>query len=368
MAKACYAISSDFRWAMTGTPIVNKLDDVYSLLRFLKIEPWDQYYIWKHFISSPFAKKDPDALRRMQELMGQVMLRRTKSTKDESGNSIVHLPSKTIDVNLIAFSDEEQTIYDTLLKASRFKLHLWKGAGKADYSHVLQLLLRLRQMCLHPSLLPQFAQSHSSASEEQSDDVALDKLIQTHFSSEFSHQVLNELGSGNSSLECPICFETIETGVILPCLHRTCDDCIYDYLEHKEKKGEQGECPSCRSECSADQVMRIVTAPIDSAEEIPKLTIKGGRKFKKSAKFIQLHQELLEIRQNKEKTVIFSQWTSAMNLIEVMLQEMGIQFVRLDGKMTQKSRFSYLFSPLLLLKLRIGKFRWGSLGKTIKSR
>lgn len=53
-AKACYAIEADRRWVMTGTPIQNKLEDLFSLIRFLRVEPWSVYPYWRDNIQVPF--------------------------------------------------------------------------------------------------------------------------------------------------------------------------------------------------------------------------------------------------------------------------------------------------------------------------
>ena len=42
-AKACYEISAEHRWVLTGTPIVNRLEDLFSLVRFLRVEPWANF-------------------------------------------------------------------------------------------------------------------------------------------------------------------------------------------------------------------------------------------------------------------------------------------------------------------------------------
>ena len=39
---------------MTGTPIVNKLEDLFSLVRFLGVEPWNNFSFWKTFVTVPF--------------------------------------------------------------------------------------------------------------------------------------------------------------------------------------------------------------------------------------------------------------------------------------------------------------------------
>lgn len=53
-AKACYELSAEHRWVLTGTPIVNKLEDLFSLVRFLKVEPWNNFSFWRTFITVPF--------------------------------------------------------------------------------------------------------------------------------------------------------------------------------------------------------------------------------------------------------------------------------------------------------------------------
>ncbi|KAJ3342051.1 DNA helicase rad5 [Kappamyces sp. JEL0680] len=45
-AKACFALHATNRWAVTGTPIVNKLDDLYSIVKFLRVDPWASFGFW----------------------------------------------------------------------------------------------------------------------------------------------------------------------------------------------------------------------------------------------------------------------------------------------------------------------------------
>ena len=136
MAKACYSVSSERRWVMTGTPIVNKLDDIYSLLKFLNLQPWNQLYMWQHFVAAPFARREPKALNLVHDILSKIMIRRTKGMKDENGNPIVHLPPKHVQVKYFDFSDHERVIYDKLLRSSQMRLHWLKGSGKADFSQL----------------------------------------------------------------------------------------------------------------------------------------------------------------------------------------------------------------------------------------
>lgn len=56
-AKACYAIESERRWCLTGTPIQNRLEDLHSLLHFLRLEPWGDISYFRSFITVPFSNK-----------------------------------------------------------------------------------------------------------------------------------------------------------------------------------------------------------------------------------------------------------------------------------------------------------------------
>lgn len=92
-AKACYELAATHRWVLTGTPIVNRLEDLFSLVRFLKVEPWSNFSFWKTFITVPFEGKDfIRALDVVQTVLEPLVLRRTKDMKTPEGEALVPLP------------------------------------------------------------------------------------------------------------------------------------------------------------------------------------------------------------------------------------------------------------------------------------
>lgn len=86
-AKACYEISATHRWVLTGTPIVNRLEDLFSLVRFLRVEPWNNFSFWRTFITVPFESKDyVRALDVVQTVLEPLVMRRTKDMKTPDGD------------------------------------------------------------------------------------------------------------------------------------------------------------------------------------------------------------------------------------------------------------------------------------------
>ena len=123
-ARACYEIKAGRRWVLTGilpltvgqgltvgTPIVNKLEDLFSLVHFLGVEPWSLYSYWRTFITVPFESKDYlRALDVVQTILEPLVLRRTKDMKDSEGNPIVSLPEKVIKKEYLEMSNAEREV------------------------------------------------------------------------------------------------------------------------------------------------------------------------------------------------------------------------------------------------------------------
>lgn len=128
-----------------GTPIVNKLEDLFSLVHFLGVEPWSLYSYWRTFITVPFESKDfLRALDVVQTILEPLVLRRTKDMKDSEGiatkfptdigNPIVSLPEKVVTKEYLEMSPTEREviplIYPIDLRFTRISL-----PGQSELSH-----------------------------------------------------------------------------------------------------------------------------------------------------------------------------------------------------------------------------------------
>ena len=81
MAIGCQTLLGERRWCLTGTPIQNGIEDVYSLILFLNYSPWSERSWWTENIAQ--ALEDPmrrsNALNLLKTIIGPIMLRRTKA-------------------------------------------------------------------------------------------------------------------------------------------------------------------------------------------------------------------------------------------------------------------------------------------------
>uniref|UniRef100_A0A3B4B203 Transcription termination factor 2 n=1 Tax=Periophthalmus magnuspinnatus TaxID=409849 RepID=A0A3B4B203_9GOBI len=194
-------LSAQTRWAVTGTPIQNNLLDMYSLLKFLRCAPFDEFKLWKAQVDNGSKR----GRERLNILTRTLLLRRMKDQLDSTGKPLVTRLSRTCVVHQLTLSEDEQAVYDVVFAQSRstlqnyLKRHEGQELNKSSPStsnpfdkvahefgisqvkpssqtsqvsstvHILSLLLRLRQCCCHLSLL----QKTLDSSELQGDGIIL---------------------------------------------------------------------------------------------------------------------------------------------------------------------------------------------------
>ncbi|RFU34366.1 hypothetical protein B7463_g2032, partial [Scytalidium lignicola] len=381
-AKACYEIAAKHRWTLTGTPIVNRLEDLFSLVRFLKVEPWNNFSFWKTFITVPFESKDfMRALDVVQTVLEPLVLRRTKDMKTPNGEALVQLPSKTIEIVDIELSKPEREVYDHIFTRAKnaFAANVEAGTVMKAYTSIFAQILRLRQTCCHPVLVrnqrlvadEEDAAELANAASGLADDMDLESLIQRFTattddpadSNAFGAHVLEQIRD-EAENECPICTEEpmIEQ-TVTGCWHSACKKCLLDYIKHQQDKGEVPRCFNCREAINTRDIFEVVRD--DDAEDTNgkgRITLQrlGSNS---SAKVTALLTNLKALRKYHPgmKSVVFSQFTSFLSIIEPQLTRASIPFVRFDGSMAQTTRAAVLktFSEskkglVLLLSLRAG--------------
>ena len=140
---------ADRRLCLTGTPVQNKLDDVFALIKFLKLSPLDDKATWTEFVGSPVKYGQPLGVARLQTVMRSITLRRTKESKTPNGQRILTLPPRRDELRYLKFDPQEQELYDRFFNESKAEFHelSHKNEVMKNYVGILQKILRLRQIC-----------------------------------------------------------------------------------------------------------------------------------------------------------------------------------------------------------------------------
>ena len=78
VARACCSLRAKRRWCLSGTPIQNAIDDLYSYFRFLKYDPYAVYKSFYNTIKVPISRNSVHGYKKLQAVLRAIMLRRTK--------------------------------------------------------------------------------------------------------------------------------------------------------------------------------------------------------------------------------------------------------------------------------------------------
>ncbi|KAF3790759.1 SWI/SNF-related matrix-associated actin-dependent regulator of chromatin subfamily A member 3-like 1 [Nymphaea thermarum] len=308
--KAVIALNSKRRWAVTGTPIQNSSFDLFAFMAFLRFQPFSIKSYWKSLIQNSLVQGNKSGLMRLQALMGTITLRRTKN--------LISLPPKMVEISYVDLSMDERELYDKMeLDAKTIvQEYIHLNSVLRNYSTVLLILLRLRQICDDVSLCP--GDIGSLFPSKNLEDVSNNPQL--------LEKMLATLQDGDD-FDCPVCLSPPTQVIITCCSHIFCRACISRVLQNLNPR-----CPMCRQTLSESD---LYSAP-------PRLS-EGKSSFPSSctsAKAGALLQHLIALRGEDPsiKSVVFSQFQKMLVLLEEPLRKAGFVTVRLDGTMSAKKK------------------------------
>ena len=398
LAQACCALSAQRRWVLTGTPVQNRLDDLGSLFKFLRIKPFNDKTSWITHILTPFKNNSEGILDKFQILVNSVTIRREK---DKIGLSQRHEH-----LTRLGFSEEEDAIYRQFASQSNNELKLMLGRdnrlrGKS-YAHVLRSLGRLRAICAHgvemlseddKKVLEGMTASTAIELGDEPEDGAVDdsfisekhayeayqmmKDSEVHMCAGCGNKISDERevpetgadGSEESSEDSESEIESNDSsntegkddilGYLTPCYHLICPQCRSTHIDDATPQLTEDHHHTCRY---CDQYVRfglfaLRESTLTSIIETKKAAQKGKKKWDEST-YSGPHtkvQALLEDLKRSAaqsaalpddeppiRSVVFSGWVTYLELIEHALELNGFKSVRLDGTMSLKARRAVL--------------------------
>ena len=157
--KAIKEIQAETRYALTGTPIENSLSELWSIFDFVMPGYLFSYRKFKELYETPIVKgEDGYSMKKLKMLIEPFILRRIKE------EVLTELPDKTITILNNEMEEEQEKIYMSYMTQVKEEIETEISVNGFEKSQIkiLSLLMRLRQICCHPSLFIENYKGESS--------------------------------------------------------------------------------------------------------------------------------------------------------------------------------------------------------------
>jgi DNA repair protein RAD16 len=362
-ARAAFNIPAEYKWSLSGTPLQNRVGELYSQIRLLKADPFSYYFCkkcpckslnWKfhnnseceqcgHKPMSHFCWWNAEVLRPIQnfgnkgegkigyeklgKLLDRVMLRRTKVERAKD----LGLPPRVLKIRKDVFNEEEEDMYESLYTSTKrkFTTYVQEGTVLNNYANIFELITKMRLAANHPDLILKRVPPKESGKE------ALTEMPTT--------------------MICSICHDEAEDAIMAKCKHIFCREDIRQYIETSIERIPK--CPACFAAITID-----LAQPTINQQSEEKQLIEGEKYLNKkesgqdfrtsivnridmstwrsSTKIEALVEELHKLRSQNHtiKSIVFSQFVNFLDLINWRLHRAGFACCRLDGRMQPAQR------------------------------
>ncbi|WVQ81722.1 hypothetical protein IAT38_003847 [Cryptococcus sp. DSM 104549] len=330
VAIAFTHLKAERRWVCTGTPIINSIRryDLGSLLTCLHIcNPLSDPSFFRTIFSRPLARADPVASQLLQALVQQIMLRRTKDSRDREGKKIVDLLEIEYFKVPVKLDEQTRAVYDEILEYSKRQFEEAQATGRSA-AHVFSMLTRMRQLCLSIELIPEsFLEELRSPPSSQPGTGNTTSIAS--LSVEQRADLIKKLrGFVADEIECGVCMDEEEFAkdpAITDCGHPFCLPCIQRVI------ATAPTCPMDRHPLALTSILQLPPTPEEDFHPSSQAKSISSSKISELLRY-------LSIFPTDDKTLVFSQFTSFLDCVGERLQEEGVGFVRFDGRMTEKNR------------------------------
>ncbi|KAL9054757.1 MAG: hypothetical protein Q9162_003955 [Coniocarpon cinnabarinum] len=311
VAKACFALKGKYKWCLSGTPVQNRIGEFFSLLRFLGCTPCrglDHVSVFNQEILNPITTAEDDTSRKtafgkLRLLTDRIMLRRMK--RDHTAS--MELPPKEVIIHNEFFGEIEKDFANSIMgqSARKFDTYVARGVMLDNYANIFGLIMQMRQVSDHPDLITK-----------------------------------KKAEGGQNVLVCNICDEPAEDAIRSQCKHEFCRACAKDFVKTCENSDATPDCPRCHIPLSVDFDQPEIEQDAENVKSNSIINRIKMENWTSSTKIEMLVYDLWKLRSPKQttKSIVFSQFTSMLQLVEWRLRRAGFNTVMLDGSMSPQQR------------------------------
>lgn len=323
--KAVSAIKAKNKVGLTGTPFVNNPDDIYSLLSFLKVDPLNKRNVFKEKITDEIKQGRLAGLARLRVAMAHVSLRRTKKTTE------LGLLPKTKIIKKVPFVDgAHKVLHDILYSTAKAGFAAILNADQevgpdepdviTGFRLMFVITLRIRQACCSGALLSTGNQDQIRLFAEEIQSLDLDTISPTQ-GLELLEKLYASTTGATSAEDDKDIQEDLDKNELPPQMIA-----LMDAMTGNDSKAlGSAQLLADSAKMSSTDVSSVPTPSAAVAKMEP------------SPKIVALMNTIEEMEPH-EKGVIFSFFTSFLDLIQAELDAKGHTFTRIDGKMDVDKR------------------------------
>ena len=339
VAKACFALKGTYKWCLSGTPVQNRIGEFFSLLRFLEVLPFACYFckeckcqelhwsqnekkmcahcnhsgfnhvsVFNQEILNPITSGETKLARqvgfdKLRWITDRIMLRRMKRDYTSS----MELPPKDVVIHNEFFGEMERDFSQSIMSNTqrKFDTYVAQGVMLNNYANIFGLIMQMRQVANHPDLI-----------------------------------LRRNAEGGQNIIVCCICDEPAEEAIRSKCKHEFCRQCAKNFIRSFDDAAGEADCPRCHIPLSIDWDQPDIEQDEENVKKSSIINrIKMGD-WTSSTKIEMLVYDLYKLRSKKQthKSIVFSQFTSMLQLVQWRLQKSGFSTVLLDGSMSPAQR------------------------------
>lgn len=329
--RAVFRIKSPIKWFLSGTPIMNKIQEMYPYLQLLNYKhlksivggnPGGHNQLVRRMNFGYDDKKIKTTnYIQMQKILSNIAIRRTKE--------ILDLPEKSYKNVFVNLDGQEKTFYQTLKTYSQSRLKkLFKNIRRINNSGLPpEEQTRLRLIVLQCMLLT-ILYLRLACNDPL---MVIDKIPRT--TGLDISKTIKILGEPFDN-DCPVCFNNDATVLDTSCQHSACSDCW-----NKLGKMPVMRCFTCLEETEKTNLQDNTVVDENKMKDAH-----DNRILHRSTKSLVVLQKISNQLSRGNKVVVVSQWTTYLDKLvkQFKCEHRDVKFVVLDGKTAPAKRQKFV--------------------------